>query len=192
MKTNSFRWNRLAFLALIPILLCVALATFGPGLVSALRQNMWQHDPAQAAKIAHAMVDYSLPTGYQEKAYFQIMESSNVIIAPVNGSDGMTILLLQESMALNDQEIVTQMEEAWAKQVGAHTYQTERTHRETAILRGKGTTLSYRAGTDENGTDVRQLVTVFYGKTGWTVLVIVSPLADWNQSLVDEFLSSLK
>jgi len=120
------------------------------------------------------------------------MDASQVILAPADGSDGMTILFMQESMAMNDQEIATEMEDAWAKEVGTHTYTTSRTSSETVMIGGQETILSYRTGTDEAGRPVRQLVTVFYGKAGWTVLVIVSPLESWNQSLVDEFLHSLK
>jgi len=92
---------------------------------------------------------------------------------------------------MNDREIVTEMEDAWAKEVDARIYTTSRTSAETVTIGGQETTLSYRAGTDETGQPVRQLVTVFYGKAGWTVLVFVSPLESWDQSLVDKFLRSL-
>jgi hypothetical protein len=195
MKT-PFRWKRIAILALIlvtiPVLSCLALAVFGPGLVRSIRQTTWKNDPAKAAEIARSLADYPLPSGYQEKSYLQIMDDSQVILASADGSDGMTILLLQPGMSLNDQEIATEMEDAWAKDVGLHTYKTSRTSTETVTVGGQEATLSYREGKDETGQAVRQLVSVFYGKTGWTVLVIVSPLESWNQGLVDEFVHSLK
>jgi len=194
MKT-PFRWKRIVVIALIltgiPVLLCLGLVAFGPGLAHSIHQSTWKSDPAKAAEIAHSLIGYSLPAGYQETSYSKVMDASQVILAPADSSDGMTILLMQESMAMNDREIVTEMEDAWAKEVGAHTYTTSRTGTETVTIDRQETTVSYRAGTDETGQPVRQLVTVFYGKTGWTVLVIVSPLASWNQVLVDEFLRSL-
>ena len=194
MKT-VFSWKRIAILAMIlvalPILLCVALAIFDPGLAHSVHQSTWKKDPAKAAEIAHSLTDYTLPAGYQETSYAQVMDASQVILAPADGSAGMTILFMQESMAMNDQEIVTEMEDAWAKEIGAHTYATSRTSTETVTIGGQETTLSYRSGTDATGQPVRQLVTVFYGKAGWTVLVIVSPLESWNQTLVDEFIQSL-
>ena len=194
MKT-PFRWNRIALLALIltgsPVLLCLGLAVFGPGLAHAIHQSIWKNDPAKAAEIARSLADYTLPAGYQEKSYVQMMSASEVILAPADGSDAMTILLMQQSMAMNDPEIVTEMEDAWAKEVGVHTYTTSRTSTETVTIGGQKTTVSYRAGQDETGQPVRQLVSVFYGKTGWAVLVIVSTRESWNQSLADEFLRSL-
>ena len=194
MKT-PFRWKHIAIVALIlpgiPVLLCLGLAVFGPGLAHSIHQSVWKNDPAKAVEIARSLADYTLPAGYQEKSYVQIIDASQVILAPADGSDGMTILFMQESMAMNDQEIATEMEDAWAKDVGIHTYTTSRTSTETVKIGGQETIVSYRAGTDETSQPVRQLVTVFYGKAGWTVLVIVSPLESWNQSLVDEFLRSL-
>jgi hypothetical protein len=192
---HPFRWKRIVIAALIltgiPVLLCATLAIFGPGLARSIHQSIWKNDPIKAAEIAHSLADYTLPAGYQEKTYVQIMGASQVILAPTDDSEGMTILFIQESMAMNDQEIVTEMEDAWAKEVGAHTYTTSRTSTETVIIGGQETTVNYRSGTDETGQPARQLVTVFYGKAGWTVLVIVSPLENWNQTLVDEFLRSL-
>ena len=191
MKT-ILSWKRIAILAMLlvalPILFCTALAIFGPGLAHSIHQSIWKHDPAKAAEI---LVDFTLPAGYQETSYTQVMDASQVILAPADGSAGMIILFMQESMAMNDREIVTEMEDAWVKEVGAHTYKTSRTSTETVAIGGQETTVSYRAGTDETGQPVRQLVTVFYGKAGWTVLVIVSPLGSWDQGLVDEFLQSL-
>ena len=195
MKT-PFRWKRIIIVVLIltglPVLLCLGLVAFGPGLAHSIHQSTWKNDPAKAAEIAHSLTDYGLPAGYQETSCSQVMDASQVILAPADGSNGgMTILLMQESMAMNDREIASEMEAAWAKEVGAHTYITSRTSTETVTIDGQETIVSYRAGTDETGQSVRQLVTVFNGKTGWTVLVIVSPLASWNQVLVDEFLRSL-
>ena len=194
MKT-PFRWKRIVVIALIltsiPVLLCLGLVAFGPGLAHSIHQSTWKNDPATAAGIAHSLTEYTLPAGYQETSYSQVMDASQVILTPADNSDGMTILLMQESMAMNDREIVIEMEDAWAKEVGVHTYTTSRTSVETVTIGGQEAILSYRAGKDETGQPARQLVTVFYGKTGWTVLVIVSPLASWNQVLVDEFLRSL-
>ena len=130
MKT-PFRWNRIAIVALIltgiPVLLCLGLVVFGPGLAHSIHQSTWKNDPIKAAEIAHSLADYTLPAGYQETSYAQVMDASQVILAPADGSVGMTILFMQESMAMNDQEIVTEMEDAWAKEIGAHTYATSRT-----------------------------------------------------------------
>jgi hypothetical protein len=190
MKT-SFRWNRIAILALIPVFLCLGLVIFGSSIGTKLKTLAWKNDPIKAAEVARSLAGYLLPSGYQEKSYVQTMGISQVILAPADGSDGMTILLIQPGLSLSDQETATEMEDAWAKDVGFHTYQTFRKSSETTTLGGQEATLSYREGKDETGLPVRQLITVFYGKTGWTVLVMVSPLESWNQSLVDEFLQSL-
>jgi len=189
---SSIRWNRLIPLALIPVLLCILLAAFGPSLGRAIRSTIWKNDPVKAAELGHSLIDYTLPAGYQEKSSFQIKEASNVLIAPADGSSATTILLSQEEISMSDKELVTEMEPAWAKEVGKHTYTTERVRVEPATLLGQETSLSYREGTDEAGTPVRQLLTVVYGKKGWVVVVIVSPVEKWDQSLVNEFLGSLR
>lgn len=190
MKT-SIRWNRILILALIPVLLCLCLVTFGSTIGHEIRKLAWKNDPVKAAEIARSLASYNLPSGYQEKSYFQTMGISQVILAPLDSNDGMTILLVQPGMSLNDEEIATEMQDAWAKDVGLHTYKTSLTSNETTILCGQDATLSYREGKDETGQAVRQLITGFYGKTGWTVLVIVGQMESWNQNLVDEFLQSL-
>lgn len=186
---SSIRWNRIIPLLLIPILLCVLLAAFGPGLRRAIQSNLWKNDPVKAAELGQSLLGYTLPAGYRETSYFQIREATNVLITT---EAGMTILLSQEEMSMSDQELVTEMEPAWAKEVGQHTYTTERVRAEPATLLGQEVTLSYREGTNDAGTPVRQLITVVYGKKGWVVVVIVSPVEKWNQSLVNEFLASLR
>lgn len=187
---SSIRWNRLVSLLLIPVLLCILLAAFGPGLGRAIRATQWKNDPVKAAELGHSLLDYTLPAGYQETSYFQISEASNILITHVNG-DGMTIQLSWEGIAMSDKELATEMEPAWSKEVGQHTYATERVRAEPVILLGQETILSHREGADETGTRIRQLVTVVYGKGGWVVIVIVGPLEKWNQAVVDEFLASL-
>jgi hypothetical protein len=195
MKTSSLNKKRITllilFLILLPVLLCVALSIFGPRLGRIIHQTLWKNDSTKAAEIAHTMVDYTLPTGYREKSYIQVLETNSVLIVPADGSSAMTIQFMQESISMSDQETVTAMEDAWAKEVGDHTYQTKRVSTEMINLLGVDTTLSYRDGKDETGQAVRQLITVFYGKTGWTVLVMVSPLENWDQNLVDEFIQSI-
>jgi hypothetical protein len=166
---STIRWNRLIPLLLIPIFLCVSLVAFGPSLRRAIQANLWKDDPVQAAELAHSLVDYTLPAGYRENSFFQILEASNVLISPADGSAAMTILLGQEEISMRDQEFVIAMEPAWAREVGRQTYTTERVRAEPAVLLGQPTTLSYREGTDAAGAPVRQLITVVYGKKGWVV-----------------------
>lgn len=189
---STIRWNRIIPLALIPILLCLLLVVFGPGLGRSIRSNIWKNDPVRAAELGHSLVDYTLPIGYEETAYFAMKQATQVLIAPANGNAGMTVQLGQEGISMSDKELVTEMEPAWAKEVGLRVYTTERVRAVTSILLGQETTISYREGTDENGIPVRQVATVVYGKNGWVVIVIVSPLEQWDQELVDEFLGSLQ
>jgi len=189
---SAIRWNRLIPLALIPVLSCLLLVAFGPGLGRAIRASLWKNDPVRAAELGHSLVDYTLPAGYRESAYIQVPEAGDVLITPADGSTGMTIQLGQVGITMSDKELATEMEPAWAKEVGPRTYTTERVHAEAITLLGKETTLSYREGTDNSGQSIRQLVTVVYGKNGWVVIVIVSPVDNWDQPLVNQFLATLK
>ena len=192
MKINQLRWNRIAILAIIPVLLCLAIFVFGSVITHNIKQSFWKNDPIQAAQIAHAMTDYTLPAGYQERAYFQFQDLNQVIIRPGDAVGGMDILLFNETLDMSEQELIDALEDNWVKEVGEHTYQTERAYTETVMLCGQETLLSYRTGTNEDNQAVKQLVTIFYGKNGWVVVVIASPVEYWNQDLVNEFLYSLK
>jgi len=103
----------------------------------------------------------------------------------------MDILLFNETLDMSEQELIDALEDNWVKEVGEHTYQTERAYTETVMLCGQETLLSYRTGTNEDNQAVKQLVTIFYGKSGWVVVVIASPVEYWNQDLVNEFLGSV-
>jgi hypothetical protein len=189
---STIRWNRLIPLALIPLISCLLLAVFSPGLVRAYRSTIWQNDPVRAAELGHSLIDYTLPAGYRESASYHISGASSILITPADGRDGMTIQIEQVEISMNDQELVTEMEPAWAREVGQRIYTTEHVRAETMLLLGRETTLNYREGTDESGQRVRQLVTVVYGKNGWVVIVLVSPVEKWDPVLVDEFLASVQ
>jgi hypothetical protein len=47
-------------------------------------------------------------------------------------------------------------------------------------------------GTDQKGQAVRQLACMFQGKRSEILLVIVASQSTWDQSMVEEFLSSIR
>jgi len=197
MKRGKIMWSRIAILIGGLMVLCVAgcliLNSVGRPALRAIRSQFWNTDLAYAAQIAHEMIDYDLPPGYQEQKAMTIQDARVVIIAHrERPDDNMVIELELETINVEEPEYREQIEEMRAREVGDHDYSTQRVSTQDVIIRGQPVTLSIREGQDDRGRPARQVIGSFAGKNGDVVMVIAGVLDTWDQKLVDDFIQSIR
>jgi hypothetical protein len=196
MKQSKISWKRVFILIGAALGICllasVALYMFGRPVTDALRARLWKTDPQLAAQMAHEMMDYDLPPDYQELKVLDMGSGANdVIIAQLEKPENF-ILIQQAPDGLLNTEYQAGAEEKWSREIAEHHYDTHTVSSQALTVRRQPTTLRILEGTDENGRSIRQAVCMFTGKTSDLLLVMVADQDTWDQTLVDQFLQSIR
>lgn len=150
-------------------------------------------DPAAAADVASSIVDYDLPSGYNEQGAMNLF---GFRMAFITGPDENSMIMLAEfpaSLAGDEEQMQQQMRDAFANQTGTQNAQLEYIGSENITINGADATLATYEGTDGQGNNIRQLLGVFEAKSGSPgMLMIFGHQDSWDEGGVSRFLDSLE
>jgi hypothetical protein len=153
-------------------------------------------DPQGASQAAHAIADYELPAGYEEKfamdffAYAMVMMGPKTSDSPSSSGKPM-IMLAQFQVATNQQQMEEQMRRSFEQQSGRRGLKMEVVEVRKMTIRGEEVDVTTFEGTDENGFVLRQVLATFPGKDGTALLMIMGPAQAWDKEEVDRFIESI-
>ena len=153
-------------------------------------------DPESASKAAHAIAEYELPEGYEEKfamdflVYSMVMMGPESAVTPSSSARPM-IMLAQFQVATNQQQMEEQMRRSFEQQSGRHGLKMEIVDVEKMTIRGKEVDVTTFEGTDDNGFVMRQVIATFPGKDGTAFLMIMGPAQTWDKEEIDQFIESI-
>lgn len=150
-------------------------------------------DPAAAADVAESIVDYDLPSGYEEQGAMNLF---GFRMAFITGSDENSMIMLAEfpaGLAGDEEQMQQQMRDAFANQTGAQNVDLEYVGSEDVTINGAEATLGTYEGTDGQGNSVRQIIGVFETKSGSPgMLMIFGNQDNWDEGGISRFLDSLE
>lgn len=153
------------------------------------------NDPAQAASTANDILDYQLPSGYQESVAINLFIMKAVIITDANNMVSQPMIMIAEMPAyaqMDADTFRTQMMNGFNGAQGASFSNMTLTQQYSTTINNTEVPIFIYQGSDENGIAVRQLVSgMFPGKKGQIMLMIIGPSATWNQGTIDAFLQSI-
>jgi hypothetical protein len=192
-KKRNWIWIGLGAAGLF-CLCAVAVAIFVINRVGKQVQEGVQTDPESASKAAHEIADYDLPPGYQEQMAMDIMFYSFVMIAPESSTtlDQPIIMLAQFQAGVDQDQMEQQLRQAFEQQAGNQGADMRLVEVKKMTIRGEETDVAIYEGTDQNGNTLRELITAFPGKDGTAMLIIMGNLQDWDQTMVDDFIKSIR
>jgi len=153
-------------------------------------------DPQAASEAAHAIADYELPAGYEEKiamdffVYTMVMMGSESSTTPSSAARPM-IMLAQFRVATNQQQMEEQMRRSFEQQSGWRGLKMKVVDVKKMTLRGKEVDVTTFEGTDDNGFVMRQVLATFPGKDGTALLMIMGPAQTWDKEEIDQFVESI-
>ena len=153
-------------------------------------------DPESASKAAHAIAEYELPEGYEEKfamdflVYSMVMMGPESAVTPSSSARPM-IMLAQFQVATNQQQLEEQMRRSFEQQSGRRGLKMEIVDVEKMTIRGKEVDVTTFEGTDDNGFVMRQVIATFPGKDGTAFLMIMGPAQTWDKEEIDQFIESI-
>src|SRR5689334_12523195 len=153
-------------------------------------------DPVEASKAAHAIADYELPEGYQERIAMNFLVYSMVMIGPDSSnstsSAAQPIIMLAQFKAIgNQQQMEQQIRQSFEQQAGRRGLTMKVVDVKKMTIRGEDVEVTTYEGTDNNGFTMRQLITAFPGKDGTAMLMIMGAAQNWNKAEMSKFVESI-
>ncbi len=191
MSANAKKWLiGIGIVGGLCVIACVVIALLGGQLGSAFVKSV-KTDPTDVAQLGSKIADYTVPTGYVQAGGMSIFMYDFVTYTPPEGQQGMMIMLMQFKSGTVSQE---QMQQALEQQSGQSTSNMHVVKTYQTAIRGQSSTVTIREGVS-SGTPaiaVRQLMTFFPGKGGTVTLMITDTTDSWDQSVVDDFIASIR
>ena len=153
-------------------------------------------DPQGASEAAHAIADYELPEGYQERIAMDFFAYTMVVIGPDTANTPSSagkpmIMLAQFQVATNQQQMEEQMRRSFEQQSGRRGLKMEVVDVKQMTIRGEKVDVTTFEGTDENGFVMRQVIATFPGKDGTAILMIMGAAQTWDKEEIDQFIESI-
>ncbi|MBN1538452.1 MAG: hypothetical protein JW908_17080 [Anaerolineales bacterium] len=186
---------------IIILCMCVCVGSWAALKIggTSLAETMAKDDPAEAAEIAHAMLDYTLPPGYQEKIALNFFAIKMVLIYPsnadLNNASQMVIMMAEfpSGLIASEENMRNELQQQMNQKMGNRNWKMELIDEIPRIIRGQEVTLLVFEGVDENGKAMKQIMsTTFEGKSGKIMLWMAGSKAGWDQPAVDRFINSIR
>jgi hypothetical protein len=154
--------------------------------------SMIVQDPAQINQVSDQLADYDLPPGYEEEFVMNILGIQALFIT--NKFDGAMITMMQfNSNIYGDSEATRQQfQDTFLQQFQTNEINFTPVDQRQIEIRGEQTTLYEYEGTDSQGNQFRQWVSVFEGKNGSVFLMIVGSKSTWNDAEMEAFIQSIE
>ena len=195
-KNNKWIWIGLGAAALF-CLCAIGVATLLFMRIGQQVAKGVKTDPQEASKAAHAIADYDLPAGYQERMSMDFMVYSMVMIGPDSSASSTDrakpIIMLAQFQAMgNQQQMEQQIRQSFEQQSGRRGLKLKLVDVKKMTIRGEEVDVATYEGTDDNGFVMRQLISTFPGKDGTAMLMIMGAAQTWDQEEIDTFIKSIR
>jgi len=140
-------------------------------------------DPESASQAAHAIADYTLPAGYQERMSMNILFYSFVMIGPGTYTTNEPLIMLAQFNAsgADPEQMKEQIRRSFEQQAGSNGVNMDLVEIKKMTIRGEETDVAIYEGSDQNGKPLKQLITSFTGKDGTAMLMIMGSPEYWDE-----------
>jgi hypothetical protein len=156
-----------------------------------LGNTMIVQDPAQISQVSDKLADYDLPPGYEEEFVMDILGIQALF--SFNGNNGSMITMMQINTSLygDSESTRQQFQDSFLQQFQTDNIQFTAVDQRPIEIRGDQTTLYEYEGSDSQGNQFRQWTTVFEGKNGTVMLMIVGSKNTWDDAEMEAFIQSM-
>lgn len=153
--------------------------------------TMIVQDPAQIDQVSDELADYYLPNGYEEEFVMNILGVQAVFITSTNDRSMITMMQFNSNLYGDSEATRQQFQDSFLAQFQNDEIQFSPVDQRQVEIRGDETTLYEYEGFDKQGNDFRQWMTMFEGKNGTVMLMIVGSKSTWNDAEMEAFIQSI-
>lgn len=148
-------------------------------------------DPTKAVEVGKSIAEYSPPAGYSQDA-LSILGFEMVIMSGSQADQAIVMMQFPTSANLSPEQMEQQLRQAMQQQTSSDGMTMEVVGQETYTVRGKETAFTVSEGASDEGVTIRQMTGFFDGNEGPTILMIMARSDEWDQQMVESFLSSIR
>jgi len=177
---------------------CGAAALFATGLwtysrvANAVEQSV-DVKPEEAFKVSGEIADYEIPEGFGSPVSFHM---GDMTMIRYTTQDEMSYILLAqfpEGTSINLEEMLRLMEEGTSDPNNVwYSTDTEIIEQKPVTIRGQETTLNISEGINLDRHDYRYATAKFEGRGGPALVMVATPVDEWNMEMVETFISSIQ
>ena len=186
-------------IVILCICVCIGAVGFFQITGKAIEESALIENPDDAETLAHNIVDYDLPVGYQELGAFNMGIIKMVMINDEGAntySVSSPLIMIAEiplSLAMDEEEMIRQIQSNMERSIGNQNFDMVLVGEQTASIRGQEVTLLTYEGTNDQGIVMKQVISGFFeGKNGSVMLMVFGEEAGWDQVKVDAFIRSIR
>ncbi len=150
-----------------------------------------QQKPADVAKQAAKIADFTLPEGYRPEMAFEMNGYSIVSYNPGDGHSHLYLVQAPTGTDITPEKVETMLAQEKTGQQDRTTRLTV-VEKRAATIRGQAVTLVISEGTNGNGDAYRQATTAFQGKGGPAMLVLEEPTSRWDDARLSQLIASIQ
>lgn len=177
---------------------CAGTTVFVTGLwtfrtVTKVAEQTVSESPQEVVRVGGEIADYEIPEGFDSPVSIHI---GDMTVIRYTTQDEMSYILLAqfpEGTSIDVEKMLELMEEG-SGDPNSIWYSTEMTLLEQVpvIIHGQETTLNISEGTSSDGFTYRTATANFQGRGGPALVMVATPVEEWDQGMVDEFISSIR
>lgn len=156
-----------------------------------VREQFWKNDPQYVTDAADKMASFTLPEDYSAENAYCAWETCTAVFSKKDSSAS-KIVFLNTGINNLEEEYRIQIEESWSQKIYKTKYSTKTTEVKDIKINGVDKKLRILEGTDDQGRSIRQAVTIFKGKNGDVMLILVDEKDKWDDKIIEEFINSIK
>ena len=185
--------------ALLFVCACGAAVVLATGAWSVGEVVKWAdqnttEDPAEVTQIASEIAEFDVPKGFTKQYGMKIATFSMVQYMTPGEDRFIFVTQFPADTSINPDEMMRQIRNN-SRNPNSPWYNTD-THlveQKPVTVRGEETTLSISEGTNEQGVTYRMAHAKFQGNgEGPALLMIVAPMDEWDNEMVEDFITSIQ
>lgn len=149
--------------------------------------------PEMAVTVGSEIADYEIPNGFGSPYVVHFGDVS--MVGYTSGSERSHILLAQFPVGTHvDVNTLLKQISKGSGQPDSVWYNTETTliDEKPVLIRGEECILHISEGTSSEGTTYRSAIATFEGRGGPSLVLISTPLDEWDIDLIESFISSIQ
>ncbi len=185
---NRTIWIIVGVVAGLCLIACVVLFL----VAGKMGSDMFNFNPSDVQAVSDTIAQYDMPPGY--KPVMSMSLPSMYDIVALSNDSGTTMIMLMQftgNLGMTEEQMQQQVRQSFEQQSGQGGAQMNVVETREETIRGQKVTITVSEGTSE-GVTLRQWMTVFAGNGGPTVLMIQGSTSDWDDTLIANFIHSIR
>jgi hypothetical protein len=185
--------------SLLVLCVCTTAVLLGTGLWSVgkiveFADNSTTEDPQQVEQIASEIADFDLPEGFTTQYGMKIATFNMVQYTTPSENTYIFLTQFPAGTHINPDEMLRQIRQN-SRNPNSPWYNvdTQIVEKKPVTIHGEATTLSISEGTSDQGELYRMANASFQGNgEGPALLMIVGPADQWDETMVEDFIASIR